>query len=291
MDGNDGNPFDTDHQADTYDNNGSYGDSAYNAAPPPQPVAVQPPKPPQQPQQQFGNPNDQIQTFEVSDNSNPTELQRTCSGYSLGPISYWCMFSGLMLAFAGIFDMTRKPKFLDFIVDVYLGIVGIGIITIEAPSCFCNQGCQQKAFMWIRMYRRNWGKATIFFFFAVLSCAGDWVKTFFGVLVMLVCFMLWYMGAQTAWVTKKIVLKVLSGYEHGNDDGIIASERMFKKYAKDNMLDKEGVVKIAAEMGFGLNSSESETIALFFDEDFDGKINLDEWSDGIRRIMEGTRFM
>jgi len=296
---NDGNPFDTDH-ADTYDNNGSYGDSAYNAGPPPQPVqttpAVQPPKPPPKPQppqeQQFGHPNDQIQTFEVADNdSNPNELEKTCGGYSLGRISWWCIFCGVLLTFAGIFDMTRAPKFLDFIVDVYLATIGITIVTVEAPTCFCNKGCQQKAFRWLRMYRRNWGKAMIFFFVAVLSCAGSALKIFFGVVVMLVCFFLWYMGAQTAWIAKKMVLKILQGFEHENDDGQIATERMFKKYAKENMLTGEELVKIAAECGLALNSSEVETIALFFDEDFDGKINLNEWNDGIRRIMEGTRFM
>jgi len=270
-----------------YDDNAAYGSSQQSGPPAPPPQAV------------FGDPNDNqdqsnMQAMEVRGKIPDDQLERTCGGYSPGFLWAWAALCAAFLVFAGIFDLflSNTPPFLQIIVNVYLMVVGFTLLLVEVPQTCINQGVQARVYKWARMLRRAWGKAFVYFFFAILCCTDTGsAKTGIGVVIMMISLGIWFIGWQTARILNRMVNQIIAGTELGTDDFDIILERKFRQLnnnSEKKVLTIEHIFNLGKECGFWLNSTEVWLIFKFWDDNADGTIDLIEWKYGFKQIMTGS---
>jgi len=306
------NPFDDNsvQQVNAFDS-GAYGD-AYEVNTGPQshdnyddgtafnsPQNSGPPAPP--PKATFGDPVDNqdqsnMQAMEVRGKIPDDQLERTCGGYSPGFLWAWAALCAGFLVFAGIFDLflSNTPPFLQIIVNIYLMVVGFTLLMVEVPQNCINQRIQERVYKWARMLRRAWGKAFVYFFFAILCCTDTGsAKTGIGVVIMMISLGIWFIGWQTARILNRMVNQIIAGTELGTDDFDIILERKFRQLnnnSEKKVLTSEHIFNLGKECGFWLNSTEVWLITKFWDDNADGQIDLIEWKYGFRQIMTGSNY-
>jgi len=240
--------------------------------------------------------SDNMQAMEVRGKIPDDQLERTCGGYSPGFLWAWAALCAGFLVFAGIFDLflSNTPPFLQIIVNIYLMVVGFTLLMVEVPQNCINQRIQERVYKWARMLRRAWGKAFVYFFFAILCCTDTGsAKTGIGVVIMLISLGIWFIGWQTARILKRMVNQIIAGTELGTDDFDIILERKFRQLnnnSEKKVLTSEHIFNLGKECGFWLNSTEVWLITKFWDDNADGKIDLIEWKYGFRQIMTGSNY-
>lgn len=308
----DHNPFD---QTNNYQENAFQEDDGYqtietNNSGPPRPP---PPKPPSQPSAKvpsydFNDDNDgynqsnnskitsNFQSFEVDRNQDPNNLHRGCFGYS-PYIRLWAVGVGVVFLLAGILGLISLDfNLIRIATNIYLIFVGIWIVLVEIPAnyvCNVNRSFQKRVFRWARLCRRIWGRACIYFFFALL-CVSDKEesssKVVFGAIVMALCFIMWIVSFQAATCAKLIY-----HYVTQNAQGADAEERW--KYAFNDLTRHEDTLTAAHFQtmsrcaGRFMNESERSAVLRFFDETVSGDVSEWEFKKGMETLSSNVRFL
>jgi len=211
---------------------------------------------------------------------------------ALLPLRYMLMFMGCGFIAAGIWDFIKYfDNALDLFVNVYLIFFGVTIVFIEWPQMSWNSWYQDRVFYWALFLSRLWGRALLYFFLAILCCSDNksTPKILFGVLAFLCVFIMYFVGVTSASKMKRIAVAVAQGRE--GDERIELIRQKFRELdtLQNGYIGEIEIEKVAEESGRKLSASERETISRFFNKNFVGQIDLEEWMEGFDTAAKGLR--